>query len=1080
MKRIWIYVIIAHVVLLAAAGAALAGYFVYSERKAQNNLAAAESLYRDGRWFEAARTYGLYLQKKQHRGDVAILLKYADACMKVRDNRPKTQHDAVIAYAQILQYQPDNTEIQDKLLDTLERLQLWPDLEYYAKDILDRHPDDAKAKYASARAKDGMQRQDEAIAAYRALIEEGAPNMSVYGNVARLLRERGLQQQALQTLDDAVKKYPDSARVQLERAKYFRLAGDSAGAEGALNKALELAPEDPDILLEAGEFAAKKREWGRAQVLADKALERAPDNAGAYIVASVVYQGKNQLDKAIEVLTSAPAPVLLDSQSLYFATIETLITGNKLDEARKYLDQYKRAYPESGHIAEYFESRELLVSGDSSGAAARLATLVQQRPDFGSARFLLGVAYLRSGQADKGRATLEAYVKTFPGDERARSLLEMDSQQKRSPEEAQKHARALLANESAQPEDLVTAARVLFEASIQQGKPEKNLDLVKESLEKAIVKSPSLGLSYKTLADVLVAVHDPAGAKAVIERGIAAGINEEQFYLNRAAVLLEERNLDGAKAQFAQVLAKGQVTADEIQGWARFMAVRGHADVAVEMLSQGSEKVEGPQRITLLTEKILMLARSGDMGGALQLLNDLESKPETAQVAAQPLLSAKLSVAQQLLEQNTPEQRETAKRLIDDVAKTDPNNSNALALQAQILLQQQPPALDAAQELLEKAISGDVANVNALLWLAEIESRKNETDKAIAHVKRAAEEAPMQLGAQLRLARLQGILKLHADAQRTLEQTLERNPDSVDAMRMLMVSYFESGQIQQAGKLLPRLEEKAAQDSQLADLVKTLRGRLMVAKGAGEEAEAILREQAEKNPDDLGVLRDLARAMDQQGRTSDAEELLTSYVQKHSDSTQGWLTLAEFYLTRKDDATLKHAAQALMRVLLIDPENATVLRDMIQINVRRNNPIEVMALCNRYLATHPEDPDVLYARASIQAQSPATLAKALESINQALALRKESEFVALRGLVLIGLGQYQQAIDDLQPLANSEKESSAQLEAGLAEAYLGLKNVKMARDHYEIARKKADAGERVDKSRLLRIEQGLSKEAGAS
>ena len=155
---------------------------------------------------------------------------------------------------------------------------------------------------------------------------------------------------------------------------------------------------------------------------------------------------------------------------------------------------------------------------------------------------------MRSGQPDKGRAALEAYAKNYPGDERARALLEIDSGLKRTPEEAQKQARALLANESAQPEDLTTAARALFEASIQEGKPTANLDLVKEALEKAIAKSPSLALAYKTLADVLVAVKDSAGASAVIARGVAAGVGEDQFSLNRAAVLLVEGNLDGAKA----------------------------------------------------------------------------------------------------------------------------------------------------------------------------------------------------------------------------------------------------------------------------------------------------------------------------------------------------------------------------------------------------------------------------------------------------------------------------------------------------------------------------------------------------
>ena len=327
---------------------------------------------------------------------------------------------------------------------------------------------------------------------------------------------------------------------------------------------------------------------------------------------------------------------------------------------------------------------------------------------------------------------------------------------------------------------------------------------------------------------------------------------------------------------------------------------------------------------------------------------------------------------------------------------------------------------------------------NALLWLAEIGLRKHENEKAIDYVKRAAKNAPPQLNGQLRLAQLQSALKLAPEAQRTLEQALERNPESTDAMRMLMSAYFETGRTVQAEALLPKLEAKAANDPKLGELVKTLRGRLMVAKGAGKDAESILREQADKNPDDLGVLRDLARSMDQQGRSADAQHLLSEYAQKHADVPQGWLTLGEFFLTRKDESGVRDASRALTRALLLDPENSTALRDMIQISLRRQNPVEVLALCNRYLAAHPSDADILFTKSKIQAQSVGTLAQALDTVNEALASRKEPEFITLRGLISVGLGKFQQAVDDLQPLANTQRESSGQLEAALAEAYLGI------------------------------------------
>ena len=83
-------------------------------------------------------------------------------------------------------------------------------------------------------------------------------------------------------------------------------------------------------------------------------------------------------------------------------------------------------------------------------------------------------------------------------------------------------------------------------------------------------------------------------------------------------------------------------------------------------------------------------------------------------------------------------------------------------------------------------------------------------------------------------------------------------------------------------------------------------------------------------------------------------------------------------------------------------------------------------------------------------------------------------------MILLGMGQFQKAVDDLQPLVNTQREAPAQLEAALAEAYLGLDNLKLARDYFDSASRKAAAGGTVDGARLRRVEQGLKQGKGAS
>jgi tetratricopeptide (TPR) repeat protein len=1066
--------------VVVVAGAVLGG--VYYSRY-QRNLAAldrAQKSFAEGDWVAAKMNYRVYLSK--YRDDYEVLKQYAEAAARLQNDRVQNVIDAASALFQVVRENPEDVEAADRMLELYKRAGQWGELERTTEFLRTRRTVvDPKLEYYHALALDrmGSSRAKEAETAYRALIEQDTPYIEVYGNLARMLRDGGLNEQGREVLDELVAKQPDNAQTYVQEVGFY-LPGELEKARESYEKARGLAPEDAEVLFAGLLIAMEDEDWEKAVALGNRLLEVAPEKDEFYLPMAIAYQRQGDFESAINLIKGMDAYQRIDHPELLMTLAELQIGAEAYDEAREAIQFFRNAYPTQAMMQEYLDARLLFAQGEVLEALNKLIVVTETAPSFGPARYYVILAHLQLGEQDRARSALETYMRNFPADERAQALYQEQFVAGASIEGVDALAAGVLAGD-ATPDQLMTAARQLINQAQLQQRAQEVMDgaRVVELLDRALELDPAHAPAYRLLATVYLARRDTAAAARTIDEAEAAGVAKSELREARAGLALTENDSEEAFGLFSEALAEDELTTDDVTSWANLFGAHGDVETGVRVLKAAAEKEPGEKAALYETRQVAFCTRHNEFELAKTILGSLDARDDLSAEARADLNRERVHLAEALMNASPP-QREEAWQLLRQASSAGTRVSPRVRLlEAQLLVLQDPPQYAAAREKLDEALATEPNNVEVLLATSNLLMRQGDLQEAAEYAERAARQGPESLEAQLAHAQTLVEVGRHADAQEVLTNTLNAHPEALKALDLLVRSYSESGRNELAQIALKRLEEQLDATPEQQQALDAMRVRLNVLEGRNlDQAVDSLRTLYAANPDDLDTLRTFADALLKLDRFNEAERLVEGFLERHEEDVRAWVLLGQLHEAR-DGAGSPGSMSAYTRVLLMEPDYPLAIQGLARAQLAQNNPAEALALIERYLTVRPDDDQMLYEKARLLAVQADRLDEAVSAVSRAVELQPAPEYFYLRATLHLAQNNHQKALDDLQKIAVTGV-STVRYDAALAEAYWGVGQADLARRYLESVERKAEAGEQVDATALQRLRDLIDEEKGSA
>ena len=1067
------------------------GYFVVNKMRGQGALERAEQAYADENWNEAKTNYTWYLARQE---DPEVLPKYIHSCLQLLGNRSANISAAGQGYLKLaLANRSDRDQVQ-QVIDFYRKHGLWRELDYAAGLFLREYPDDpvvddqpdARVRFLQfnkALASDRLGRTAEATAAYQRLIDAGNAEPEVYGNLARLKQQQNLETQGRQLLDDALAKTPDDPRVHVERAKFALDANDLPLATQEIEAALAAGANTEDAFITAARVRTAHGEWEKAQTLAEQAIAVMPDSAEGYFTVVQSLMARRKTDEAIAFLAAIDPYVMADNPQLYFILVETQINADKLEDADRTLEAFRTACPDKGVYFEYFAARKLGKEGNPAEAASRLEILVENAPDFSEARFALVLAYLDSDQRERARNALEMYITSYPDDNRARFLWDAKNFAKRSTQEIEAAAIALLDSDTPQYHSLISTADSLAQANPEADVNGERRELVKRLYERAIQVSPDTPDGYIRLAGICIQEGAFERVLQLLDSAEGTGVDAMELAIAKAALAVAESRPADAKALFEEELARDAMTPQRATQWAQLFASRDGLQSGLDVLEavKAREADVGKQQELDLAQVTFCL-RSGDIEKSRALVERIDTTYPDEPRMVKRLNDSRMSIARALLVPGDQRDLPAAEALLAAIETAEPGRNDVKIVRARLLLSQDPPDVDGAERLsAEVRKKSDDADPEAFLISSEIASLKGQFDDALEFVEKASTAAPDDGAIAWKLSQAQLQAGRYTEALMTLEKLNTMLPDNPDIMDLLARAYEYAGRSEEAEALARQLA--ATQDDQ-EDV--SLQALIKISQKDWASASELLRQTLEDKPDDLSSIDLFARAMAAQGQWAELESFFNDCVSRQPDSPNLWVKLGNTYFrepgseVKLDPERLQKASFAFTQALALQPGFLPALRGLLNVNLQSREFGAALGLCDRYLASAPNDVEMLETKANLLAQLPGRQQEALTSIERAIEITPRIESYYLRGRLLKDLGEFDaekfgKAFEDYERVRQA-KGGALELDIAQAECLLGMKDNERALIYYDSAKTKAANAAPLLAARLDEIAKRLEEE----
>jgi Flp pilus assembly protein TadD len=576
-----------------------------------------------------------------------------------------------------------------------------------------------------------------------------------------------------------------------------------------------------------------------------------------------------------------------------------LESGRRFSADGKYREaaiQYLNALKVDGEFidAHYELAQAYEHLGQSTEACAELARTIDLQPDNYKARIDLGNLLFADGRTDQAQAQANAVLTAQPGNPGVHALLSAIALRKGDKDQALAEIHRALdldPNRAAFHEDL---------ALLQAGDPAM-ASSVEAELKAAVELDPRSVNAKLLLAAFYARNNRLPEAEKISWDAVAADTTSLAARANVAQVILKR----GDSARAEQVLRQASNDfSDNPQGvriLADYYVDSGELDKALAEFSSLTAKY--PKNVAVRKGYIRVLLQVKDNSAARnQVANLAKDNPKDPEVAAlngivllrggnvndafiqywlgkAALAKGDLSLAENAFRQ---------------AAELNPSARDPQAELARIACQRGDMGMLA--DVADKTIAASPHFPRGYVWRAVAEMNRNALDKAESDLKIAISVAPQGSRALLQFGKLRFAQKRFPEGVALLQQALQYNPNSVEAMRML-VSYDLYRK--QPAKALARLNAQIARSPENSSFYDLL-AHLQIQNKKLDQAAAAAQKAIQLNSSDGDAVMLFAQIAVERGQTANAIQTWEQWLNAHPGDASALAILGTLEESRGD------------------------------------------------------------------------------------------------------------------------------------------------------------------------------------
>jgi len=1043
----------------------------------KRSLTAGEAAFQSQDWPAAVKNYREYLGRNPD--NVEILKKYAKALLSVRPLERPAIAGAISAYRRVLQLDPVDAVISEKLALLYASTGNTDELAYIARKRLERDPNDRNAPLWLADALLQLNKRSEAqqtLESFTKAVEKALENRP--GKYAEYVRACARISQiitvdnsgeagtiAREWLDKAVDHDPNSAEARVYRARFYRetpvIADMNETRRLALaRKDLEVADrqvtDDPRVRLFLGaewmvhgELERAAAELQAADKLPQEKLEEyfldlSGWKVARFLFASDLATKRGALSEAValtdEALTGLTEErhrvrILPTAVALYVAT-------GKASEARRCLNEYLDLTRAQAGPAES-KWRLAYLQALVAKAEERLYAVIDvlqpvmvsdaSRPELWR---LLAEAYSRTDQSRRAVVALINYLRYHPRDPEMTLQLAKEYLKVRDWNRAFETARLA---EPLNPTDIVL--RLLrIEASIYVAAEERQT-IDKARLDTVSAELTQMRTDHPDRVDIRILqsmIADYREQPDQAERELKLAIQECKEPLRAEMQLVRHyyrsKRLAEAVAVCRQSCKQHPEVAEPWISLSSLHGANGDPNAARGCLKEGLQAVVSKWEKRSVGMRLAQLElTSGDRSTGVRLLSELAAQDEYEVYARVVLLSVR----------EVREDRAKAEKLIQELHKAEGESGLWWRFH------------------------------QASLYLSSDDWRSKQQD-IIGHLQFCIDSDPEWSAPVLLLVDLYEKLQ---DARRTEDvcrQALLRNPSATDIADRLITLLEKEGRVSDAEQVLQKVEAdprvasawhvrmalRAGDFSRAIDELK-LRvssdnrdadSRILLARLTywqskdAEQAFKYLKEAEAIGSSSMTLTAVRVAILKAEGQTQEAQRVLDDCVTHRNDFSAYMMRAA--YLANAGD--LEHAEQDYRKLTTFTDKGTTGYELLSSFYLRSNKPDQAVTILEEGLQKYPADlrlerrlMKTLLALGRAQDRPKAlTILSTLEE-----RLPQDPELMKIRALAML-----EEPTAPSREAAQKKLESVVKLEPTATDAHLVLIGLALAEGKYENAR----------------------------